>query len=308
MRSACRRGRICRGRSWRIASVRAAALVVVLAQLLWPLPARADGPVTCWPGPDGVQVCITIPAPGSGQGSPGGDNQPGGSSAQPPANPSGGGNPPTAAGAPGIGQGPPQGVCAVAAVMGQPCAAPTAPVAAVAAAAAPPPPLPVDAVAEATKLCATLALPQAEIRVNPTLGLVNLPSWFWLAGYTGQTLSASETTAPPYEIVTIEVRALPTRVTWAYGDGSPPVSHGDAAGPLDSEWFGQPYPRESEVAHTYAFSSLNYPDGFPVVATVEWATEYRVNGGAYQRLGVVLTRNYSGAHRVQEVQPLLTNP
>lgn len=292
--------------------------LLLLGQVLLPSPARADGEVTCWPGPDGIQVCITIPGsggkPGGGQAPPGGGNPPSNTGGQPP---SGGGNglppsggtasPPAGSGGPGFGQGPPQGGCAVAVVMGQPCAPPAPPAAGNPAPAAPQP-IAVDLVTEATRLCAAITLPRAWVRMNPTLGLVNLPSWFWLDGYAGQPLTASETTAPPYQVVTIEVRAFPARLTWNYGDGSKPVSYGDGARQLDLIWFGQAYPAESPVAHTYTFSSLNFPDGFPITLRVEWATEYRVNGGPYQRLNVVLTRDYLGKQRVQELQPLITNP
>ncbi len=294
--------------------------LVLSGQMMLPTPADADGDVTCWPGPDGIQVCITIPGTGA---NPGGAQQPPGGGNPPPPNggqpPSGGGSVPPASGVatnplagvggPGFGLGQPQGACAVAAVMGQPCAAPPPPVANTPPPpVAPPPPIPVDPLAEALRLCAAIQLPEAQVHINPNLGLVNLPSWFWLEGYTGQALTASETTQPPYEVVTIEVRAFPARVTWSYGDDSPPVSFGDGSRPLDLQWFGQAYPVESAVAHTYAFSSLAFPEGFPIRLAVEWAVEYRVNGGAYQQLGVVLARDYLGNHRVQEIQSLITDP
>jgi murein DD-endopeptidase MepM/ murein hydrolase activator NlpD len=40
---------------------------------------------------------------------------------------------------------------------------------------------------------ARLPLPDIEIEMSPSTGMVNVPSWFWVDGYRGETLSRSET-------------------------------------------------------------------------------------------------------------------
>ena len=142
-------------------------------------------------------------------------------------------------------------------------------------------------------------LPEAQIRVNPTLGLVNLPSWFWVEGYQGATFTrALSLPSPPYVPMTVEVRVYPQQYLWQFGDGSPI---------LQTTSLGLPYPAESEVAHTYRFSSLNFPEGFPLMLVIEWGAEYRVDGGAPQALPP-LRRTYLATHQVQEIQPIITNP
>ncbi len=288
--------------------------LALLGSLLPVSPVLADDNVECRPGPDGLQVCITVPGTGGNSGGsqhpPGGGSPPPASGGQPAAG--GGASPPASngstipvvmGGGPGFGFGPPAGACAVAAVMGQPCAVPAPPVADNPAAPALPAPVPLieaDPLAEAVRLCASIVLPTAQLKVNPNLGLVNVPSWFWVEGYQGQDLTASESLpSPPYVPMTIAVRAYPQRFIWHFGDSDQT---------LITSSLGQAYPAESDVAHTYAFSSLSYPEGFPITLTIEWATEYRVNGGPPQPLAIILTRDYLAAHRVQEVQPLITNP
>jgi hypothetical protein len=98
--------------------------------------------------------------------------------------------------------------------------------------------------------------------------------------------------------MTVEVRVYPERYLWQFGDGSPI---------LQTTSLGLPYPAESEVAHIYRFSSLNFPEGFPLTLVIEWGAEYRVDGGAPQALPP-LQRTYLATHRVQEIQPIITNP
>lgn len=168
----------------------------------------------------------------------------------------------------------------------------------------PPPPIPVNPLDVVARLCANVTLPGGLVQMNPNLGLVNVPSWFWL-DYRGHALSASETTAPPYEVVTVEIRVFPVEITWDWGDGKEPVVFGGGNEELATAQFGVPYPLESPVTHVYTTSSLRHPTGFPVRVPVIWAVDYRVNGGAWQRYGQTLSKIFEGNHRVQEAQPLI---
>lgn len=158
-------------------------------------------------------------------------------------------------------------------------------------------------------------LPDVRIGANPTLGLVGLSSWFWVENYDGRPFGLERRVeVPPVvdpdvptdevpandprrrpETFTVAVTVRPSRYEWSFGDGTT----------LLTPSLGKPYPAESDVQHTYEHSSLQSPNGFPVRLTIEFAAEYRVNGGAPQPLPP-LRRTYEGAHRVQEIQPVLT--
>ncbi|MGD9890187.1 MAG: hypothetical protein AB7U18_02690, partial [Dehalococcoidia bacterium] len=160
-----------------------------------------------------------------------------------------------------------------------------------------------------------LPLPDIQIRVNPTLGLVALPGWFWVEGYDGEPFGASQTvnvppasgSEVPPDVVppgdprrrggsfTVEVQVRPSRYEWSFGDGAT----------LVSQSLGKPYPTQSDIQHTYEYSSLLLPSGFPVRLMVEFTAQYRINGGAPQGLPP-LRRTYETSYRVQEVQPVLT--
>ncbi|MDA8218667.1 MAG: hypothetical protein M0Z94_13740 [Dehalococcoidales bacterium] len=159
-------------------------------------------------------------------------------------------------------------------------------------------------------------LPNAQIRVNPALGLVAMPGWFWVEGYDGSSFGTSRTVSVPPEVgpevptsvvpandsrrqgssFSVEVRIWPTRYEWSFGDGASLVNLS----------LGKPYPAQSDVQHTYEYSSLRFPSGFPVWLTVDFAAEFRVNGGAPQGLPTI-RRTYESGYRVQEVQPVLTS-
>lgn len=159
-------------------------------------------------------------------------------------------------------------------------------------------------------------LPDIRIRMNPSLGMVAMPGWFWVEGYDGRPFGLSRTVDVPAEVgaevpvdvvpaddprrrgssFTVDVRVWASRYEWNFGDGAS----------LVAQSLGRPYPSESDIKHTYEYSSLRFPGGFPVRLTVEYSAEYRVNGGAPQPLPAV-RRTYEAAYRVQEVQPVLTN-
>ena len=162
----------------------------------------------------------------------------------------------------------------------------------------PVPPIPVCADCEAPGVAASIATPTVRVRMNPEPGLVNLPTWLWAEGYRGQDLFASRSWSPPYEPTTIAVRYSVKRYRWDFGDG----------GQIEARSLGRPYPQESDIRNVYGWSSRTETGGvFHLALTIEWAVEYRVNGGQPQPLPPAL-RRYEATYPVQELQPIITNP
>lgn len=147
-------------------------------------------------------------------------------------------------------------------------------------------------------MAASVELPEVQVRMNPDTGLVNLPTWLWAEGYRGQDLFASQSWSPPYEPATIEVRYSLKRYLWNFADG----------GQIETRSLGHPYPAESDIKNAYGWSSRTEPGGvFHLALTIEWAVEYRVNGGPPQPLPPA-QRRYEALYPVQELQPVITNP
>lgn len=141
------------------------------------------------------------------------------------------------------------------------------------------------AAAEAGRYVEDVLKPGVRIGVNPAAkGLVGLPSWFWIEGWSGSAQ------APPISAygVSIDVRMASTEVHWDFGDGA--SLQGD---------LGRPYPTESTVRHAY-----QGPDDFTVTATIELSPEYRVDGGPWLPLPP-LSAAASTQHPVQERQAVL---
>jgi len=158
-------------------------------------------------------------------------------------------------------------------------------------------------------------LPNILIKMNPDLGLVHLPGWFWVDGYDGKPFGMSRTVTIPPEVgpnvpvaqvpandprrqgtsFTVSVRVWPTNYQWNFGDGATVVT--------DS--LGKPYPNESDIKHTYDFSSFHFKDGFPVQLTVVFNAEFQVDGGGPQGLPP-MAHTYASNYRVQEAQAILT--
>jgi hypothetical protein len=170
-----------------------------------------------------------------------------------------------------------------------------------------------DPYAVAVDILVHVPLPDIKLRVNPALGLVALPSWYWVEGYGGEQFGGSRSVDVPPVVsaqvpfdevpeddprrqgrsFTVEVRAWGSRYDWDFGDGMA------ASGSL-----GKAYPAASDVQHTYRHSSLAFASGYPVRLTVEYGAAYWVDGDGPFGLPAV-RRTYETAHRVQEIQSVL---
>jgi hypothetical protein len=153
-------------------------------------------------------------------------------------------------------------------------------------------PVVVDPRAVAMAVLQRIPLPNVVIRMNPSLGLVAMPGWFWGEGYNGEPFGGSATVGA----YTVAVEVEPVSYTWDFGDGTTLVSAS----------LGKPYPAESDIQHTYQYSSLHYASGFPIRLTIQFAASFSVNGGPAEPLSG-MTRTYTASYRVQEVQSILTN-
>jgi hypothetical protein len=168
----------------------------------------------------------------------------------------------------------------------------------------------------AVQALSQISLPNLKVRVNPGLGLVAVPGWFWVEGYDGQPISTSRTVSLPPEVgsdvsvddvpaddsrrsqssYTVQVSVRPSRYEWSFGDGKTETTQS----------LGKAYPSESDIKHTYEFSSLKFSEGFPIKVKVEFAAEYRVNNGSPTALSPI-QRTYEANYRVQEAQAILAS-
>ena len=140
---------------------------------------------------------------------------------------------------------------------------------------------------EAQRYIEDVLEPVVAIGVNPAArGLVGLRSWFWVDGFTGSV------TAPPITAfgLTIDVRMSSGSVGWDFGDGD------TLAGDL-----GRAYPAESTVQHAHQRHGE-----FTVIATIDLAPEYRVDGGPWLALPD-LQATATTQHAVQQRQAVITD-
>lgn len=135
-----------------------------------------------------------------------------------------------------------------------------------------------------------IPIPQVEVRINPPRGLVGAESWFWIDGYDGRPITNS--TDAFGALVEVEARVI--RYEWSMGDGTT----------VASETPGQPYPRRSEVRHTYQRSSFGLAEGYAVRATFFFSVRYRVAGGSWIELPGI-ERTASADYPVRESQAVI---
>ncbi len=149
----------------------------------------------------------------------------------------------------------------------------------------------VDPATIAAELRDQVPVPPITIGVNPSTGLVAVPSWFWIQGYDGASILASDT----LEGTSVDVEIAPSGYTWSFGDGAS----------MQTASLGQRYPTESDIRHTYQQSSLSAGGAFSVTVEITFSARYRVNGGDWLPLDPI-TRTFTLAYPVQQVQSILT--
>ena len=96
----------------------------------------------------------------------------------------------------------------------------------------------VDPQALAEDAARDLPYPAATVGASPDgRGLTGLETWFWVDGYTATPIADTVTELG----MTVDVEAVPTTVSWDFGDDSLVAGHG----------LGSPPPARSEVTHTF---------------------------------------------------------
>ncbi|HEX2049619.1 MAG TPA: hypothetical protein VHJ34_03180 [Actinomycetota bacterium] len=143
-----------------------------------------------------------------------------------------------------------------------------------------------DLVAIARDRAVALA-PWPEIATAPSrIGLTGLESYFWLEDAPGPIAATASAGG-----VTVTAEARPARYEWSFGDG----------GGVTSDGPGRPWTRRApgDVAHLYETK-----DVYDVVVDVVWEARWRVDGGAWQPLGVFVTSG-SRDYPVQELVSVL---
>jgi hypothetical protein len=149
----------------------------------------------------------------------------------------------------------------------------------------------IDPVSIAAELRDGVLVPDITVGVNPDVGLVAMPAWFWIEGYDGSQITTSETLGG----TTVEVEITPTNYAWSFGDGAT----------MNTLSLGRPYPQASDIRHTYEQSSLSAGGAFSVTVEISFSVRYRVDGGAWQPLDPI-SRSFTAAYPVQQLQSVLT--
>jgi hypothetical protein len=150
----------------------------------------------------------------------------------------------------------------------------------------------VDPIALAASVLGTVPLPPITVGASPGVGLVAMPSWFWVGGYDGSPLRGSRTLG----LVTVDVEITPSRYRWIFGDG----------GAIDTVSLGRPYPTESDIQHVYERSLPSAGGVFNLRLEITFSARYRVNGGAWIPLDPI-TQVYMRAYPVRQLQSVLTS-
>lgn len=140
----------------------------------------------------------------------------------------------------------------------------------------------------ADELREEIPMPDVTIRVNPEIGLTGTESWFWVEGYSGESIGRSMNVFG--EMVLVE--ATVSRYEWAFGDGKV------VAGSL-----GSAYPHRSDVRHVYEKSST--PDSaYAVTVRFVFSVKYRVGDGTWTDLpGIARTASFT--YQVRQSQAVI---
>jgi hypothetical protein len=170
----------------------------------------------------------------------------------------------------------------------------------------------------ALSILSHMDLPDLRIDMNPRLGMVAVPTWFWVEGYRGDVIPMSATLRLPrqrchsvanrdasgsaelgsdgspsthsscttdYDTLTVQVRAWPRSFHWDFGDsGSQTIACPELS--ACTAGLGLPYTdssRPSPIAHSYRWSSLGVngaADAYRIDLTIVFGAQYRfsING------------------------------
>jgi hypothetical protein len=172
-------------------------------------------------------------------------------------------------------------------------------------------------------MAAAVPPPDLRIGMNPAKGLVNVPTWFWVEGYDGGSLSQSEAVLEEHKIChyvpvrgadgmplldengrprlredcrienttfVVDVRLLPRHYAWDFGD-----RHGQDIGcggeGSCGDALGTPFvdvAHPSPIQHPYRWSSLgvNGPaDAYLIQLAITFGAEYRVSVNGHDQGG-----------------------
>jgi hypothetical protein len=162
-----------------------------------------------------------------------------------------------------------------------------------------------------------LDLPDLRIDMNPRLGMVAVPTWFWVEGYNGDVVPLTdnlqlarqechEVVAPAsgsgvvngaaaptthqacsvvYDTLTVQVRAWPKTFLWSFGDSHTQTVTCPELSACTSG-LGLPFTdvhRASPIAHAYRWSSLGVngsADAYRIDLAINFGAQYRfsING------------------------------
>jgi hypothetical protein len=164
--------------------------------------------------------------------------------------------------------------------------------------------------------------PPVSLKSNPDPGVVAIPSWFWVAGYDGASITHSKTQHASHtecrllagvpncrtvdDSVTVNVRLTPTKYTWNFGDGRT----GSVQSYTPDTGLGRAYTdatHASPVQWSYEFDSRDFAGGFPIELTIAFAGAFQANGGSWQSLPAI-EDNWTAGLVMRQVQTLITAP
>jgi hypothetical protein len=174
-----------------------------------------------------------------------------------------------------------------------------------------------------------LDLPDLRIDMNPRLGMVNVPTWFWVVGYGGDVIPLTDNLilsreechivaerdagglavldangAPTtrqechtvHDTVTVQVRAWPRSFHWTFGD-----NHEQIVACPDlvacTAGVGTPFtdPQSpSPIAHAYRWSSLGAngsADAYSIGLSITFGAQYRFSINGHSESGWQGLRN-----------------
>jgi hypothetical protein len=149
---------------------------------------------------------------------------------------------------------------------------------------------PLDPETIAMHLRDEIPVPNAEIRINPTRGLVGVDSWFWIDGYNGSPIQESTNAFGQR----VEVEARVTGYEWSFGDGDR----------LVAETVGRSYPHRSQIRHIYERSSAGLASGYQVEVSFSFNVRYRIDGGGWIELPGI-SRVAATTYPVRESQSVI---